>query len=252
MPLGWGAVTEHARCRICATTVAVRVQSEIVRRFRAAVPQIGAMPDFAHAEATAGRALDVIDQLLAARDTVASGVGGIGFLREHEAVAPVAWSWWMLISDSARVVAEAAKNGNGFVVAPVMQNLMTHAVAMAWLVAGGDAAVQAVDAYSDNQLLKLITDAKRAGWDVEGDEVEAKVRAAVDECTAHPATEVVRLTNEIRNTADLMAAFGEQEGYLPYRHLSPTPTPHERRRSCISIPPGPTAGNCATSPGRVA
>ncbi|WP_169807747.1 hypothetical protein [Streptomyces resistomycificus] len=51
----------------------------------------------------------------------------------------------MLISDSARVVAEAAKNGSGFVVAPVMRNLMTHAVAMAWLVDGGDAAVQAVD-----------------------------------------------------------------------------------------------------------
>ncbi|MFF6999514.1 hypothetical protein ACFY93_31870 [Streptomyces sp. NPDC008313] len=75
----------------------------------------------------------------------------------------------MLISDSARVVAEAeaAKNGNGFVVAPVMRNLMTHAVAMAWL---------------------------------------------VDERTAYPDLEVVRLPNEIRNTADLMAAFGEQEG----------------------------------------
>ncbi|MEU3529732.1 hypothetical protein AB0E62_38835 [Streptomyces sp. NPDC038707] len=178
------------------------------------------MPDFAHDEATARRALDVIDQLLAARDRMASGVGGVGFLREHEAVAPVAWSWWMLISDSARVVAEAAKNGNGFVVAPVMRNLMTHAVAMAWLVDGGGAAVQAVDAYSDDQLLKLITNAKRAGWDVGGDEVEAKVRAAVDERTAYPDLEVVRLTNEIRNTADLMAAFGEQEGYLPYRHLS--------------------------------
>ncbi|MFF4260330.1 hypothetical protein ACFY1L_55320 [Streptomyces sp. NPDC001663] len=29
-------------------------------------------------------------------------------------------------------VAEATKNGNGFVVAPVMRNLTTHAVAMAW------------------------------------------------------------------------------------------------------------------------
>jgi hypothetical protein len=178
------------------------------------------MPDFAHDEATAKRALDVIDQLLAARDRLASGVGGIAFLREHEAVAPVAWSWWMLIADSARVVAEAAKGGNGFVVAPVMRNLMTHAVAMAWLVDSGAAAVQAVDAYSDDQLLKLITNAKEAGWDVEGDEVEAKVRDAVAERAASPDPEVVRLTNEIRNTAALMAAFGLQEGYLPYRHLS--------------------------------
>lgn len=178
------------------------------------------MPDFAHDEATARRALDVIDQLLAARDRIASGVGGVSFLREYEAVAPVAWSWWMLISDSARMVAEAAKNGNGFVVAPVMRNLMTHAVAMAWLVDGGDAAVKAVDAYSDEQLLKLITNAKRAGWNVEGDEVEAKVRDAVDTRAANPDPDVVRLTKEIRNTADLMAAFGLQEGYLPYRHLS--------------------------------
>jgi hypothetical protein len=64
------------------------------------------MPDFTHDEATAKRALDVVDQLLAARDRIASGVGGIAFLREHEAVAPVAWSWWMLIADSARVVAK--------------------------------------------------------------------------------------------------------------------------------------------------
>ncbi|MFI6658126.1 hypothetical protein ACIBL8_21685 [Streptomyces sp. NPDC050523] len=178
------------------------------------------MPEFAHAEATARRALDVIDQLLTARDRIASGMDGIAFLREHESVAPVAWSWWMLISDSARVVAEATKNGNGFVVAPVMRNLMMHAVAMAWLVDGGDAAVQAVDAYSDDQLLKLITNAKQAGWDVEGDEVEAKVRSAVAERAASPDPDVVQLTNEIRNTADLMAAFGLQEGYLPYRHLS--------------------------------
>ncbi|MFF6997407.1 hypothetical protein ACFY93_20945 [Streptomyces sp. NPDC008313] len=45
------------------------------------------MPDFAHNEATARRSLDVIDQLLAARDRTASGVGGIDFLREHEAVS---------------------------------------------------------------------------------------------------------------------------------------------------------------------
>ncbi|MEU9187082.1 hypothetical protein AB0D14_21570 [Streptomyces sp. NPDC048484] len=51
-------------------------------------------------------------------------------------------------------------------------------------------------------------------------QVAATHRAAVDERTAHPDLEVVRLTNEIRNTADLMAAFGEQEGYLPYQHLS--------------------------------
>ncbi|MEU1021985.1 hypothetical protein ABZ366_07785 [Streptomyces sp. NPDC005904] len=111
--------------------------------------------------------------------------------------------------------------------------------------------MQAIDAYSDDQLLKLITNAKRAGWDVEGDEVEAKVRAAVDERTAHPAPEVVRLTNEIRNTADLMAAFGKQEGYLPYRHLN-SYSHTTRERSCISIAHRPTAGNCATSPGRVA
>ncbi|MFG2927635.1 hypothetical protein [Streptomyces achromogenes] len=41
------------------------------------------MPDFAHDEATARRALHVIDQLLAARDRMASGVGGVAFLRKQ-------------------------------------------------------------------------------------------------------------------------------------------------------------------------
>jgi hypothetical protein len=178
------------------------------------------MPEFAHNEATARRALDVIDQLLAAREQIATGQGGISFLKGHEAVAPSAWSWWMLIGDSTRVVREETVKGNGFVVAPVMRNLMTHAMALAWHVDGGETAVKAVDAYSDEQLLKLITNAKEAGWDVEGDPVEARVRKAVNDRVTEPDPAVDRLRNEIRNTAALMAAFGAQDAYLPYRHLS--------------------------------
>ncbi|MEG3627500.1 hypothetical protein [Streptomyces poriticola] len=178
------------------------------------------MPEFAHDEATARRALDVIDQLLAAREQIAAGEGGISFLKDHEAVAPGAWSWWMLIGDSARVVREETVKGNGFVVAPVMRNLMTHTVALAWLVDGGETAIKAVDAYSDEQLLKLITNAKNAGWDVGGDPVEARVRKAVNDRVTDSNPAVDRLKNEIRNTAELMAAFGEQDAYLPYRHLS--------------------------------
>ncbi|MFG2927634.1 hypothetical protein [Streptomyces achromogenes] len=122
---------------------------------------------------------------------------------------------------------------------------------MAWLVAGGGAAVQAVDAYSDDQLLKLIANAKRAGWDVEGDEIEAKIRAAVDECTAYPDLEVVRLTNEIRNTADLMAAFGEQEGYLPYRDLRFCFPHHTRDGAAISPShPGRRLGTAQQAQGK--
>ncbi|MFE2693667.1 hypothetical protein [Streptomyces mirabilis] len=87
------------------------------------------MPEFAHAEATAGRALDVIDQPLQAHDEIAEGRTGLPFLSDHEAVTPAAWSWWMLISDSARVVREETVKGNGFVVVPTMRNLMTHTVA---------------------------------------------------------------------------------------------------------------------------
>jgi hypothetical protein len=177
------------------------------------------MPEFAHDEATARRALDAIDQLLAAREQIATGEGGISFLKDQEAVAPAAWSWWMLIGDSARVVRAETMKGNGFVVAPVMRNLMTHAVALAWLVDGGETAVKALDAYSDEQLLNLITNAKEVGWDVGGDPAEARVRKAInDRVTDEPAVD--RLKNEIRNTAQLMATFGEQDAYLPFRHLS--------------------------------
>ncbi|MFE2693668.1 hypothetical protein [Streptomyces mirabilis] len=80
-----------------------------------------------------------------------------------------------------------------------------------------------MDAYSDDQPLKLITNAKTARWDVDdvgGDPVEDRVRKAIEDRAAHPDPAVERLKNEIRNTAVLMAAFGEQDAYLPYRHLS--------------------------------
>lgn len=93
-------------------------------------------------------------------------------------------------------------------------------MALAWLVDGGEAALKAVDAYSDDQLLKLITNAKKAGWDVGGDPVEARVRKAISDRVTDPDPAVDRLKNEIRNTVELMAAFGEQDAYLPYRHLS--------------------------------
>ncbi|MBT2505855.1 hypothetical protein J7I98_08050 [Streptomyces sp. ISL-98] len=124
----------------------------------------------------------------------------------------------MLIGDSARVVREETMKGNGFVVAPVMRNLMTHTVAFARLVDGGETAIKALNAYSDEQILKLINNARAAGWDVGGDPVEAHVRNAInDRVTDDPAVE--RLKNEIRNTAQLMAAFDEQDAYLPFRHL---------------------------------
>jgi hypothetical protein len=178
------------------------------------------MPEFKHDEATAQRARDVIDRLLSVRDRIAGTEEGIAFVRGQGAVVPAAWSWWMFVTDSARVVRDETGKGHGFVVAPVMRNLMTHTVALAWLVDGGEEALKAVDAYSDGQLLKLITNAQDEGWDVEGDEAEARVREAISDRSAYPDPAVEKLTNEIANTATLMAAFGEQAAYLPYRHLS--------------------------------
>lgn len=87
------------------------------------------MSEFLHDDSTAERAREVMRKLIESRDEIASGQDGIAFEAAHEAVAPPAWSWWMLITDSARIVLDEADRGYGFVVAPVMRNLMNHTVA---------------------------------------------------------------------------------------------------------------------------
>ncbi|HET6357323.1 DUF5677 domain-containing protein [Streptomyces sp.] len=177
------------------------------------------MSEFLHDDATAERAREVMRKLIESRDEIASSQEGIAFEAAHKAVAPHAWSWWMLITDSARIVLDEAERGYGFVVAPVMRNLMNHTVALKWLVDGGDSALKAVDAYSDGELLKLIENAQRVKWQADGP-VEQMLRQAIAARDANPDPDVTKLTNEIKNAETLMVAYGIPEGYVPYRHLS--------------------------------
>lgn len=177
------------------------------------------MTQFARDEATARRSADVIEQLTEARASLIAG-NGVAFKSEHEAVAPTAWSWWMLVTDSARLVLEQTRAGNGLLVAPVARNLMNHAVALPWLIDGGAAAVQAIDSYSDEQLMKLLNGAVEAGWDVGGAEAEARVRQAVADRKSTETPEVTRLKKELSTPIDLMTAYDTRPTYLVYRHLS--------------------------------
>ncbi|MBD3934827.1 hypothetical protein IF129_25105 [Streptomyces chumphonensis] len=178
------------------------------------------MSEFLHDEATAQRAREVIRKLIAVRDEIAASQSGIAFEGAHQAVAPHAWSWWMFITDSARIVLDEAEKGYGFVVAPVMRNLMNHATALQWLVEGGESALKAVDAYSDEQLIKLIDNVRRVGWEGADGPFEQTVRDAIAARDANPDLAVTKLYNEIKNAETLLTAYGMPEGYVPYRHLS--------------------------------
>ncbi|MFF6772781.1 hypothetical protein ACFY8W_04370 [Streptomyces sp. NPDC012637] len=177
------------------------------------------MVQFTHDEATARRSGEVIEQLVAARDSLAAGTG-VAFEREHEAVARTAWSWWMLVTDSSWLVLEQTKAGNGLLVAPVTRNLVTHALALPWLIDGGVAALQAVDAYGDEELVKLINAAVEVGWAIGELGDEDRIRRDVAGRQSQLTPEITRLKNELRNTETLMTAYGAKPSYLVYRHLS--------------------------------
>ena len=177
------------------------------------------MAQFAHDEATARRSAEVIEQLIEARDSLTAGTG-VTFERKHEAVARTAWSWWMLVTDSARLVLEQTKAGNGFLVAPVTRNLVTHALALPWLIDGGATAVQAVDAYGDEELLKLVNAAADVGWAIGEPGDEDRIRQHVAYRQSQLTSEITRLKNEFKNTETLMTAYGAKPSYLVYRHLS--------------------------------
>jgi hypothetical protein len=180
------------------------------------------MTQFTHDAATAMRCVQVIEQLLEVSDSVATATATAGtpFEHDHETVAPTAWSWWMLVGDSARLVFDQMKAGNGLLVAPVVRNLMNHALALTWLIDGGELAVRAVDAYSDEEMLKLLDHAKRAGWEAEGEEAEARLRQAVEDRQSRLTPEITKLKNELSTPINLMTAYGVEEAYLSYRALS--------------------------------
>jgi len=175
------------------------------------------MSEFTNDAATAARARAAARALIDLGDRIAAQhKGGLAVETVHVAVAPAAWSWWRLITDSARIVLEMEERGYGVVAAPVMRNLINHTLALQWLVDGGETALKALDDYSDKQLLQLIEDAVANNWSVDEPTAEA-LRAAIAERAADPA--VAKFSKEIGSPKGLMKAYGAQALYVLYRLL---------------------------------
>ncbi|MET9374900.1 DUF5677 domain-containing protein [Streptomyces sp. NPDC002992] len=177
------------------------------------------MPEFAQRDSTGQRAREVIRKLISTRDGLLARDGGVEFDVAHRAVAPSAWSWWNLITDSAQILLDEEVKGLGPVVAPVVRNLLSHALALQWLVEGGQNAVAALDAYSDDQLLTFIDEAGKRNWKLDFPD-ESEVREAINDrkATADPA--FLTLKGEIGTTANLVDAYGVPRLYAAYRYLS--------------------------------
>ncbi len=177
------------------------------------------MPEFKNDPATAAKARITARTLIGLSDRIAAGQErGLAVESGHAAVAPAAWSWWRLITDSARVVLELEERGYGVVVGPVMRNLINHTLALQWLVDGGEVALKALDDYSDKQLLQLVNDAVANNWSIHEPTAEA-LRAAIAERAASPDPAVTRLSKEIASPKRLMKAYGVPDLHVLYRLL---------------------------------
>jgi hypothetical protein len=177
------------------------------------------MSEFANDAATAARARAAARALIGLGDKIAAEQdGGLAVEAVHAAVAPGAWSWWRLITDSARIILDCEERGYGAVVAPVMRNLINHTLALQWLVDGGETALKALDDYSDEQLLQLVEAASANNWTI--DEPTAKaLRTAIAERAAAPDPAVTKLSKEIGSPWRLMKAYGVPDLYVLYRLL---------------------------------
>jgi hypothetical protein len=178
------------------------------------------MADLANSAAIVQRAREVIQKLATAPDDLLNREDQVRF-DAAPAVARSAWSWWNLISDSARIFLAEEAEGRGPVVAPIARNLLNHAVALEWLVKGGANAIRALDAYSDEKLLSFINQANESLRNVRVDfPDEPQLRRNVEQRDKDRDTAVTTLTNQITNVCALMAAAGKPRLYLWYRRLS--------------------------------
>lgn len=121
------------------------------------------MSDLADDEATAKRARDVIDRLVAVFDRI-SGAESVPFREPTQDLIPVVFGWWARINRTSEAVALLYDNGLAHEGAPIVRSIMQHTMAMQWLIDAGDPALEAVHEYGEDHLRNLVDSVEKAAW----------------------------------------------------------------------------------------
>jgi hypothetical protein len=179
-------------------------------------------------EATAQRAAAAIRVMTGALDSL--GEAG-SVTRAPEATArvfPVAFGWFAAIVRNAQLVALAHENGLRHESAASARLVLQHAMALQWLIEGGDPAVDAVEAEGHRNAFDLVKELADTNWPLPaGFTLEPGDRPA-----KHGALE-----HQFGNFKAMCALYrGGDQSYVPYRVQSGNAHPSHAGAMAYVIP----------------
>lgn len=166
--------------------------------------------EFSDDEESAARAEQAIGvmigafEALAAKGSVQSRPGTGRTLR-------ASFGWWAGMTRSSQAVVTLRRAGLAHEAAPIVRSILQHSLVLQWMVDVGDAAIDAVAEYGDDNTRLLIDTAKKASWDLPegvGDDLPPKPG------TANP------LVKKIKIFEQLCTQYGAGELYVTFRILS--------------------------------
>lgn len=164
---------------------------------------------FADDELSAERAYRVIDLAVAALEDLESS----GALTRSSAcsarVFPLAFGWFTATVRHAQLVALAHRNGLRHESSATSRVVMQHALALQWLIEGGDAAVDAVEADGRRRVASLYKELDDTGW--------PKPAGLIDPALSPPPKSGA-LEQQLVNFKDMCTLYmGGNQLYVPYR-----------------------------------
>ncbi len=161
-------------------------------------------------EESAGRAEQAITMLVDAFEGLAAA-GSVRALPGTANLFKAAFGWWAGITRSSQAVLTLRRVGLEHEAAPIVRSIVQHSLVLQWMVEVGDAAVNAVAEYGDNNTRLLLDTLAQAKWELpDGFNPEVPPRPAVP----NP------LVSKVKNFEELCIRYDARKLYVTFRILS--------------------------------
>lgn len=161
-------------------------------------------------EESAARAEQVITTLVVAFEALAA-TGAVQVRSGAARVFTSSFGWWAGMTRSSQAVLTLRRCGLEHEAAPIVRSIVQHSLVLQWMVETGDAAIEAVTEYGDNNTRLLLDTLAQARWPVP-DGFDPKVP---------PKPEVANpLVSKVKNFEELCIHYNARELYVTFRLLS--------------------------------
>jgi hypothetical protein len=189
-------------------------------------------------EESARRAEDVIERLIGAFNHLAS-IGSVQVKPGHDRSFRAAYGWWAFITRSSQAVLTLRRSGLEHEGSPIVRSIVQHALVLQWLVEVGDAAIDAVNEYGDDNTRLLLQTMQQANWPpIPGFNITAQPRPRVP----NP------LVSKIKNFEELCVLYNARRLYVTFRLLSTYVHPTSIGAMTYVDQPSGTLADRATGP----